>query len=465
LRKRLSALGVCFCAAVLAACGGGGGGGGSAPPAPTPTNNSYRPAANGDSFSYAGTMVETFVRPPVPAGAITPSPNPTNSQTLTTAITQTVTVSGIPKFQNVLNPFDFFVAETDTLNGGLETTTSKSDEYYAYAKNGASTDIDFAGSSVTTSSGVTYLDVIASGNGLVDILPEVAGAILPANSAAETTSETDPDGATDVRAVNANGSYTDTAQNAPIVSGSGFTTSQAIVNADGSGSYSFPLEIPADTSYTVSAPQPNPSGGPNQIGITITAPAALVETTPSPNATPVIFPTFFVPVWYPQPVVLATENLIDNGASSVPAACKVSSNLLNRPVHQLVDTKATVDPVFGETDATTTTTYTLRGLGAGCVQLSDVVTQYYDLSGQAQFNEEGFGPIGFSNTPFQTTTTTETLGLGAANIIGLTSSARAFQAAVEAGVARFHAQLGMRRTQRHLAFRRALVARLLGSRL
>jgi len=458
LRKRLSAVGVSFCAAVLAACGGGGGGGG-APPAPAPTNNSYRPAASGDSFSYAGTTVETFVRPPVPAGAITPSPNPTNSQTLTTAITQTVTVSGIPKFQNVLNPFDFHVAETDTLNGGLETTTSNSDEYYAYAQNGASTDITFAGSSVTTSTGVIYLDVVGSGNGLVDILPEVAGAILPANSAAETTTETDPDGATDVRSTNANGTFTDTAQNTDG------TTSTAIVNADGSGSYSFPLEIPANTSYTVSAPQPNPSGGPNQIGITITAPAALVETTPSPNATPVTFPAIYVPVWYPQPVVLATENLADKGPSGVPAACKVPSSLLNRPVHQLVDMKVTVDPVFGETDATTTTSYMLRGLGVGCVQLSDVVTQYYDLSGQAQFNEEGFGPIGFSNTPFQTTTTTETLGLGSANIIGLTSSARTSEVAVEAGVARFRAQLAVRRTQRHLAFRRALVARVLGSRL
>jgi hypothetical protein len=454
----LSALGVGFCAAVLAACSGGGGGG-STPPAPKPTNNSYRPAAAGDSFSYAGTMIESFVRPPVPAGAITPSPNPTNSQTLTTAVTQTVTVSGVPKFQTVLNPFDFYVTETDTLNGGLETSTTKSDEYYVYSANGAATDIEFAGSNVTTSSGVTYLDVVGSGNGLVDILPEVSGQILPANSAAETTTETDPDGATDVRTIDADGTYTDNALN---VDG---TTSTAIVNADGSGSYSFPLEIPADTSYTVSAPQPNPSGGSNQIGITITAPAALVEATPSPNATPVTFPTFFIPVWYSQPIVIATETLVDNGSSSVPATCNVPSGLLNRPVHQLVDTKSTLDPVFGETDTTTTTTYTLRGIGVGCVKLSDVVTQYYDLSGQAQFNEEGFGPIGFSDTPFQTTTTTETLGVTSAHIIGLTSSARASQVAIEAGVARFHAQLAMRRTQRHLAFRRTLVARLLGSRL
>jgi hypothetical protein len=428
LRTRISAIAFGICAAALAACGGGGGG------VPHPTNTSFRPAANGDAFNYAGTMTETFVRPPLgPGSFVTPSPNPTNSQTLTTAVTQAVTVSSVSSFQGVANPFDFHVLEDDTLNGGLKTSTITSDDYYTYTTSGSATTIASIGSNVTSSDGSTFLTVLGSGNGLVDILPEVAGAISPANNAAETVTETDADGSTDTKAVNADGTYT---ENGTFDDG---TTLQAVVNADGSGSDTFPLILPTDSSYSVSAP----SGG--NITITINFAAPLLGGGPEPTP-------FTVPVWYPLPVVLSQETNVDSGAATLPAGCDVPAGL-KKTAHQLVDTKSTVDPVFGELDTTTTTTYTEPGIGVACVQLNDVLQQFYDLSGQTQFT------LDFQNTPLQTTTTAETLGITSKTVKGLMSIGSASQIAFQAGISRFHAQLAHERLERRIAFRQALVAR------
>ena len=438
-----------FCGAVLAACSGGGGGGGSPIPKASPTNNSYRPAGAGDSFSYAGTLVQSFGRPPLPAGDVTPSPNPESTETLTSAVTQTVTVSTVGSFQSIENPYDFHVAETDVLNGGLKTSTVTSDEYYLYSSSGKSKSITFEGSNATTSDGVTDLDVTGSGNGLVDILPEATGTLSPANNAARTTTETEPDTSTDIHAVAANGTYTDTGT---YPDG---TTSQAILNIDGSGSYSFPIAATIEggtsvgnVSYTVSAPASN------QYTLTLTIPPIL-ENNPDPSATPTVESGPF-PVWYPQPFVPSNETLTDNGTVALPAACNVPSSLTLSTSHQLVDIKVTADPVFGETETDTTTTYTEPGVGVACVQLVDTVVSYYDLSGQSQ------ALLNFSPTPLQTSSTAETLGITAATVLGLSSVERASDVAMHAGIAHFHAVLAERRSARHAAFRRALIARFAG---
>jgi hypothetical protein len=262
----------------------------------------------------------------------------------------------------------------------------------------------------------------------------VAGALSPTNNAAETISETDADTSTDVKTVNADGTYT---ENGTSPDG---TTTTAVVNADGSGSYTFPIIIPTDSAYSVSAPA---SGN-----ITITASFAPALLDGGPEPAPIT-----VAVWYPLPLVLSQETLVDNGASTLPAACKVSGVLAKTP-HQLVDTKSTVDPVFGELETTTTTTYTERGIGVACIQLSDVLNLYYDISGQSQFT------LNFSSTPLQTTTTTETLGITAATVLGLTAVERGSEAALRAGVSRFEAELTRRRVERRKAFSSALAARL-----
>jgi hypothetical protein len=429
LRTRTSLIAVGICATALAACGGSGGGG-----VPRPVNTSDRPAASGDAFGYAGTITEQFVRPPVASGNVTPSPNPTNSQTLTTAVKQAVTVSTVATFAAVTNPYDFHVAETDTLNGGLETSTVTSDEYYTYTTSGANTTIAFAGSNVSTSDGSTFQTVIGSGNGLVDIIPEVEGTLSPANSAAETVTETDADGSTNARTVNADGTYT---ANGTFADG---TTSSAVVNADGSGSYTFPLLIPAESSYSVSAP----SGG--NVTITVDFNSDLLGGGAEPAP-------FTVPVWYPLPFVASQESIVDLGVAPLPASCGVGSKLTKKAPDEIVDTKTTVDPVFGETDTTTTASFDERGIGVACVVLTDVLSQYYDLSGQTQYT------LSFSNTPFQTTTTAETLGITSATVLGLSSVARASDVQFAAGISRFQALLAHRRTERRAAFAQSLATR------
>lgn len=424
----MSAIAFGICAAALAACGGGNGS------VPHPTDTSFRPAANGDAFNYAGTLTQVFVRPPLgPGSIVTPSPNPTNSQTLSSTVGQAVTVSKAATFQGVANPFDFHVAETDILSGGLKTTTITSDDYYTYTTSGSATTIDFVGSNVSTSDGSTYLTVIGTGNGLVDILPEATGALSPANGAAEVVTETDADGSTDVKTVNADGTYT---ENGTFDDG---TTSQAVVNADGSGTYTFPLVVPTDSSYAVSAP----SGG--NVTVTIDFNSELLGGNPEPSP-------LAVPVWYPLPVVLSSETIFDAGKSSLPAGCDVPAALTKTP-HQLVDTKITVDPVFGELDKQITTTYTEAGVGVACVQLTDDLEQFYDISGQTQFT------LDFESTPVQTTTTTETLGITSKTVLGLSSAGRATLVPYQAGISRFHALLAHQRLERRVAFRQALVAR------
>jgi hypothetical protein len=399
-------------------------------------------------------MTETFVRPPIPVGGVTPNPNPTDTETINTAVTQAITVSTPGPSQ-----YDFHVVETDVLNNGLKTSTVTSDEAYNYVVSGAATDVEFTGYTSTNSDNVADAAAIGTGNGLVDILPEVSGPILPANNAAETMTESDPDQAAMQRTIAADGSYTETGNDAV-----GIPTATT-ENADGSGSYEFPFLEPADSSYTVSAPSPGPSGGPDQINIVLTVPANLVGN-PAPDATPAAIPVGPIPVWYPEPVVLSQQTQTDNGTVALPATCNVPASL-TKSANQIVQATTTVDPVFGETDVNTTTTYTEPGIGAACITLSDVVTQYYDLSGQTQ----GFsqGDLGFQSTPFQTTTTTETLGITSATVLGLTSigrspqvAARAPRIALRAGVAHFRAVLAKHRAARHREFYRALQARVKG---
>jgi hypothetical protein len=424
-------------------------------PMPTATNSSSRPAASGDAFAYAGEMTETFVRPPIPNGGITPVPNPTDTETFTTAVTQTVSVS-----QPAASQYDFHVVETDVLDGGLETSTVTSDELYDYLTSGSSTDVSLAAISSVDSSGATEKETFGSGNGLVDILPETAGQILPANNAAVSTLEKDPDGSKLSQAVAADGSYTLNGSDPIGVPIRGF------LYASGQGKYTFPLLEPADSDYTVSAPTPGPKGSP-RITLFLTVPANLVGD-PNPGDPPVTIPLGSIRAWYPVPLVLHQQTQTNDGATALPSACDVPA-ALNRTPNKIVATTTTIDPVFGETDDNTTTTYTEPGIGVACVELKDVVKQYYDLSDQTQIFSQG--TLGFQATPFQITTTTETLGLTSETVLGTSSTGRlpqaagaraASQLAVRAGIAHFRQVLAKHRFERRREFASALEARVKG---
>jgi hypothetical protein len=426
-------------AASLAACGGGGGAGapGSAPATSAPTNGSSRPAAVGDSFVYAGSFSQTFVRPPITRDPV-PSPNPPSTQTLSYAIAQTVTVAAPPASGTFAGAtYDIHTVESDLLLGGLKTLTTTTDAYETYTPSGSSTIVRALGSTSSTSDGSTFQTTFGAGNGLIDILPETAGPIVPTNSAAATLSEIDATTQSTQRTTNADGTAT------LAISYPDGTVANGSYASDGSGSYRLPLVIPRTSTFAVGAPQPDSSGMPI-IPITITYAAGLF---PTPNTTPT--PTVVnrtVAVWYPQPLVLAQASLVDNGVATIPAECNVGKYA--RSGNELIETRSSVDPIFGELDTQTTTSYTVPGVGLACVRLSDVVTTFYDFSRQTP------SLVRTQSTPDQMTTTLETLGITQATVFGTTSRARTLatsRAFVAASGARFTAVLAQTRANRRNA--------------
>lgn len=421
------------CGVALSACGGGGGSPSSSqPPA------SYRPAVNGDAYVYAGTLTTSFLRAPVTT-VPAPSPNPAFGQTTTAAVAQNVTVSGAT-FNNIAGLYDFATSETDT--APLKTSTNKVDAYFAYVASGTTTFVQLVGSTETTSDGVQYQSLEGTGNGLLDVLPEATGAILPANNAALTTNETDPDGQTTTRTVNADGSYTETS-NFPDGS-----SSTAVENADGSANYSFPLGgialAGANTTFVV-GPVTAASPGP-VIPITLTYPAGITGT----GSAEVLDRS--VAAWYPQtPPVLSKETYADEGPAAIPASCNVAAAYAS-PARKLTQTIVRLDTIFGELETWQDTTYTVAGAGVACVQLDDSIAQYYDFSGQT------VRAVATSSTPLQTTTVAETVGLTAATL-SASGAARAAlgataarSAAAQAASASFRAFIERSRIARHTNF-------------
>lgn len=397
------------------------------PPTAAPTNNSYRPSPSPretNLYMFTGFIVQNFVRPPVTISPI-PSPNPTVSATFVSTVTTNYTVTSGNSFNGVSNLTDFSGSETDTgVYGQLNLVGIKSDTYYLYTPgSGGTTNVSTVGMQterlVGTPDQVTFKTVYGAGNGLIDVIPEPSQTgqsvpITPANNAAMTTTETDPDGQVTTRTINPDGSYT---EQTTYPDG---TNASAVVNSDGTGAYALPLlGITPDSTVVVGAV----SGG--QIPITVTyAPGVAGPGQVVNNLT--------VPDWYPQtPPNLSQETYVNNGPKALPnpyptpsplatpGACFLGFDLQGVPLthiqqkpysNQLVQTITKVDPVFGEIETTTTTTYVTQGIGATCWEVLDVVNQYYDYSGQTVFLPY------FQGTPVQTTTTDVTIGLGQATI-------------------------------------------------
>ena len=425
--------------AALAACGGGGG------PAPTPTNTSYRPHETGDTFTYTGAIDETFVRPPLSDGPI-PSPNPTSSQTIVTTVAQTVKVTtdvALPGSSAAPIYTEYTTAETDSLAAPATTTQTTTNDFYDFAMSGTTTNVSLLASNATASSGVTTTTTYGTGNGLVDILPEVTGTLSPTNNAAVTTVESDPQGQTDTKTVASDGTYTEAISYPYPSTTAANAVANAVANADGSGTYSYPLLGPnfANSTFAVGAP----TGG--QIPITITYAAGLI-----PPADPTVLPTPTVvtrmaPVWYPQPLVLSAQTLVNRGKTPLASGCTVAAAYA-KSASLLSNTKTSVDPVFGETDSLTISTYSEPGVGVVCMQLTDTLSQYYDLSQQSvraiQTTTDG--------TPVQTTVTTESLSLTQATTVGLDAvTRRAGASAMRASETSFRSLLAKRRAQRRTA--------------
>ncbi len=387
-------------------------------------NLSFKPGGNGDAFVYAGSLTETFVRPPISA-APTPYPNPTSTQTLTAnvSVKVAVTATAAPTGGGTLSTFTS--SETDAYSSPPETLTSTTSEVEAYATPAPSGSVSVSeqSSSTSTSTGATTATTIGAGNGLLDVLPELAGPITPANTAAETIAETDPTGQSSSQVYNADGSYTET------VNYPGGSTSTATENSDGSGVYDVPIEQVPGSTVVYAAP----SGG--NINITLTLAAGL--TGPNPLVIP-----YTIPAWYPNPTsppVLYAQEYTDLGAATPPTTCAIPASL-SEPTNELVQTTTTVDTVFGEAETQTAQSYDAQGLGTVCMVLSDVTQQYYDFTGQSQATLTFSG----DGTPLETITYFETLGLQSATVVGTSSVVRAAEA-------RFQALVAHDRALRHAA--------------
>ena len=411
-------------------------------------NLSFRPNDNGDTFTYAGTLSKTFVLSP---GLTPPTPNPnppTSTQTLSANVSLNVTVASTPAPAGSSTVSDVTSIESDAFTSPPETETSTTDETLAFSAPSATGAVTVTelGSTTTTpatsvEAGSSIATTIGAGNGLIDVIPEVPGALTPANTAAETIVETDATGQTENTAVNADGSYTE-----QILYPTGLN-STATENSDGSANYLVPIENVPGSSIAFTAPTPSNSG-PDNIGVTVTFAAALVG-----QSTPVV-QTFTIPAWYPNPTsppVLYTQTYQDNGGVAAPSSCGIPANLA-RPTNQLVQTTTTVDTVFGEVEQNITTAYDAQGLGIVCTVLSDVTTQYYDYTLQTG---NTFAVSG-NATPIETTTLAETIGLQSATVVGTAAVAHAPSAAAQAVLAHavtghFEALVVHERALRHAA--------------
>ncbi len=409
--------------ATLVACGGGattgnvpigGGSGGSTTSSPTPTSGGssasptpsptaavtgaiYHPSNDGAAFNFAGTLTTTYARP-----SQYPTPEPT--QTAFATVNQAVTVTNPATFGSTTNAVDFHAVETDAQTAPAEqTTTTTTDAYYTFSNTIVTGDFNELGFTATQDNGYTVTVTFAKGNGLVDILPETSGTTW-SNTPALTSSASAPDGTTSQETINADGTYTENFVYPNV--GAVTDTAMATANLDGSGTYVTPDEGTLNgsgQSYTISAPSSQTSAG------TITETTSVEPSPVASGATPTVTTTS-IPNWIPTGFLgtaLATETDVDNGAATVPPACALPASF-GTMANQLVQTKNRLDPMFGETEVETVTTYDMQTIGPVCTQINDVTTDYYDFSSQSVETKE---TVNFEGTPQQITTIAETLAL------------------------------------------------------
>jgi len=351
-------------------------------PTATPTPISARPLASGDTFAYAGSLLQTFVY----YGS---SPNP--NATFAATISQTVTDVGTKPFDGA-HPYDLNVNEVDLSETERQTVTT--DAYVAMAPYSSTQNGYYTyGYTSTDSSGQSITDLFAdvtNGNGLLDILPESAGAVW-SNDAAQTIAESEADGFTSKRIVAAGGTYaeTDTYPQRSQSSSPPPLIATIAENADGSGTYDTPIFGSRKQTFTYSAPA---SGT-----ITIRLPGA-IDT---------------VKQWYTLP--LYVEHDRDEGAVAIPAACRVPAKYGS--TGNGIDEQFTrVDTVFGTIESFDQLSYVVGGY-AVCTTLSDTTQIFYDYSGQGDEAPNGLSFSG-GTSPLELATFTSTTGLGATNVSG-----------------------------------------------
>ena len=365
---------------------------------------SLRPASNGDTYSYTGTLTQVFSR-------TLPSPMPTASSTVNVA--QTVTVKGNQTYQGVSNLYDFSTAETDT--GSLQTTVSQSDEFEGFAPNGSLTALLDYGSNWQDEGGDTLAYVYPQPQ-IIDEIPEASGNTWK-NTAAASVSENESNGNlgaafSSERTYNADGTYSETSTYPAgyFNIGSPADHGELVENANGSGYYSVPLGGAGDVTFSA------PASG--QITVN-----AYFQPSPGPSDTP--FFTQQIPAWFATTPVFYQESDADKGSVPMPQQCNASASF-GTSGEEILQSISRLDTILGYTETTTTTTYLVPGYGAACIIMSDVLSSYYDFGGDYPLF---YSPNPTTLSPYQVTTTTETLGLqqSGTNVIGASSSSKRTQ--------------------------------------
>ncbi len=350
-----------------------------------------RPATNGDTANFAGTLTTTYVRP---------LPNPMATEPPTT-LTSTVAIAGTvatsATFNAQANVIDFKTVENDVQTSPNVTLTTTTDTFEKFKPGTApAIDLFMLGSNASDSNGVTYATVLGTGNGLIDVLPETSGATFT-NTAAETYLETEPDTTTLARTVNADGSYTETDTFAGPEPPATIT-----VNPDFSGSYTnAPIPGGGIVNLTFGAPQG--SGASAIIPITY-----MFAGQPPQMVSPPVHD------WYPSTTLYADNYAIALG-QAIPSGCNVPAGL-GTSATTISENLSRIDPVLGTYEQRTAVTYLVPSYGEACVALNDQLADYYDYSGQSQFL--------FAATPQQITTTAETVGFSSGTIAGASTARR-----------------------------------------
>ena len=405
----------------LSACGGGGGS--SSTPAVIPTatpaaaatataKHAPNPTASGNTFTYAGTISQTFTLYGTPAPSPSPSatPEPTSTPWISTSsqnVTQNVSISNGQTFGGQSGLTDLTANESDA--SAQKTTTVTSQTYLSYAQNSSranGVDVTEIGTSSTDSNGASLQSVIGSGNGILEKLPSVAGAQWT-NGATRTDTEKDADGQNTVATYTADGSY----QEQITYPEGGSASVQS--NSDGSGVYQLPVTgvTTAPSSITVNAP----AGGQIQLAYEIYARGSFPQAG-----------AFVLPVWYPQtPPVLASDTYVDEGTTTLPSSCNTGSTYQSVSVEKTIETKNRLDTVFGEYETDQITQYASPSYGLLCTVVNDDLKTYYDYSGQ------GGAFFNISATPVRDTSVTETLALQSEKLVAASVARRSLQSVVQ----------------------------------
>jgi hypothetical protein len=408
---------------------------------------SEHPVTEGTTYAYAGTLTQTTTRIMPTIGPTLP---PMPDSNISANISQNVTVAANQNYNGVSNLYD--IATTETRSTRLQSTQSTTHAYYGFSDNGSNTNFLLYGTNWADDNNnkVTYQYPAPQ---IVDRLPETGGDTWTNSGAAAyyENDSIDASGSTfQTRGtVAADGSYTQTIDY-PAGYFAPFVVEAAIVqNSDGSGSYAAPFF--ADNLDSIQYTKPHAVPG----GFIYTA-AFYQNPYPSPSD-PAYF-TATIPTWFQVGKPFYNETNANNGQQTIPASCNVPSTF-GTSANQIVRTIDRIDTILGYHETETTTSYAVAGIGTVCVQLHDVLQTYYDFNDDVAYINDIFNA-----TPYQTTTTDETLGIqqsGTAVVIASTQRrsaavASAPRALVMPSSAGFHRLVNRARIMRSRDFIQAV---------